>query len=70
MNGMILTSTSLPELKNEYKKLEQLFFQGIEEYKSYEEIHPLFSKMRDVHQQINNIQANDFGSAGLRANAS
>ena len=69
MHDIIITETNLPGLKNEYKKLEQLFLQSIEEFKSYEEIHPLFNEMRDVHQQINNIQTNDFGSAGLRANA-
>ena len=56
MSEVTFEIKDLPELIQEYKTLEQLFLKSIEQYKSYEEVHPLFSRMREIRQQIISFQ--------------
>ena len=66
MRDSTFKEKTLPELTKEYKTLEQLFLKSIEEYKSFEEVYPLFSRMREIRQQIINLQANDFNAVSMQ----
>jgi len=57
---------NLTALTKEYKTLEELFFKSIEEYKSFEEVYPLFSRMQEIRQQIINLQANNFNAVSIQ----